>query len=573
MKKNLLKFVCIVCSFLLLISFSVGCAKDKDAKGGGTEKQSSSSDSTTQTGDDIAPIKASLMAWSVNRDNTEGIKNDRILAYVKDKFKLNLEILSADGQQEKYSTTLAAGDVPDIMFAWTGMESVQKAAEEGMFLNMNDVVSKNPQKYPVLSKMFSDKFLKYYNDIYFTDAENFYGIPAPSQARYVFGSIIFNMKEMQALGQQMPASIDEFINLLRVVKNQSKMTPFTAHNIKGTSWSEFNWLFFQPQGGSLDIAQLNDDEKITTRVTEPVNKDIWKQISQWYKEGLLDREMFTKEAYYHLGEFNGGKLFSCAGMLPYDNPIMHWWFMDFPKQPGYTQSDAKIMPFPFKGPNGETTRNAKQSIQISGYVHVSAKTKDPERVLSFLNWLFSKEGQTTVFYGLDGIHHIKDSNGNPVVIEEEWKKEKGNWNQPDAAYWAPFNIVTFSGHIYDVEKAESWFDALQKSQETIDVYTATSPQDEYLAHGTEITKNFIEHTFIELPPYASFRFSEAEFSIQRKVNDLCNKYFVGFVTGQIDVEANWDKFVKEFNETGCDILERAAQGYYDKNKKLYDTIK
>lgn len=560
---------------LLLALVAFGCSKDEPAKG----NEASATQTPAKQQEERKTVSLSMFQQGVVLDNIDGIKNDPVKKWVENKFKINLELLTGD--VNKIKLLLSSGQSPDIVslpFWWAGAPQLYKdGAKEGMFVDIGEMVSKNPGKYPVLAKLIKDKDFRYFNQQYTGDPNKTYGIWIGANALSTTGDPVFNMRIMNELNLKLPTTVDEFIQVLRAIKKgKPDVIPMGYLNYKGTNFPmELNQIFFNTHGTNASGMSLNEQGQWVDNTINPKNKEVWKLLQDLYKEGLFDKEAFSKEAYYHVtNDFAKQKTAVVTTAQPNanDNIYKNVVVAEFTKaNPGATYKDMQLLPHPLTGPGGKETVKAS-AFQINDVIFISKNAKDPERALEFIEWALSNQGQASKYYGIEGVHHTKDASGKRQLNDpNEWKKITDVWNQK-GEHGLTFGLTyTADNGMYDYEKY-GFIEAHKNAQRNIVLERGEqTPESTY---SKSVIETWKKEVFQETPFYYNApTLSDEGKKIEAKLTDIRNQYFVKFFVGELDVNSNWDKFVQEYRNAGLDKYMAEYTKVMQDAKAAYEAIK
>ncbi|NJD02337.1 MAG: extracellular solute-binding protein [Ruminiclostridium sp.] len=570
------KGLSIVFTFLLLFSVISGCGNTAADKTAETTTATTEGATTAVEQKDLPVIDVTIMHQSTNLEDQEGIKNDRIIKYVEDKFKIKLHILSADGDFQKMQLNLASGQPADIITVNASSADerafIKKQAEDGVILNIGDVVRADPDKYKALNKIFGEKEYQFFNKSIFGAPDKNFAYLIADATKNHYGGVAYNMKYLASKNLQIPSTIDELITLLREIKKDKNVIPYNIITNKGNMWWEVEKVFFNPYGAYIDKIQMDENGKWYDPAINPQNKELWKKLQGYYKEGLIDKETLTKEMWAYESDFAQGKLITFTGYLPQVS-FYPWYLKDFlAAKTGDSYKDLVVQPHPLKGPDGKTAVTNDVPFTVNMANIIPKATKNPERIVELLNYIVSDEGTTLEYYGLEGVHYTVDGSGNKVKNMDEWLKDSMHFSSK--WYHGLFMDMTSGGINYYQFEKYGWYQGILNNGQSGFVenmhllYTDVTP--EVLQYVKDLDKVWIDETFKEMPIYTRVTYSDAERKISKTLEEIRNRYYSGFFTGTLDVDKEWDKFVQEYTNAGSDIIVKAQQRLSDENKKEYD---
>ena len=576
-RKWFFKSLCLICASLMVLSVLAACGAGSNS---GTETTKGGSTTQAETSKAEVPvIDVTIMENSgIKAISEELVKGDRIKNYVQDKLKINLKNVPINGELSTLQLSMASKEEVDIyevpFFTGGVKEYIRQAAKDGILLDTAPIVAAAPEKYSTLSKIYQEKEFKFFHDQLYGTSDSIYGYVSVDYAAAIPGGPAFNMKLLNKYGLKLPTTVDEFVNLLRELKkNDKNIIPFAFVNNKGTNWGgelngEFEKIFFNTQGAFISEIRPDKDGVWFNPVTDPKNKEIWKQVAGYYKEGLIDKEIITKDAWVCVSpDFFTGKTAVVGGLLPGNVPGLYAWYVnEFVKaNPGSTFADVGLMPQPLTGSGGKEL-NEKVPYSVSNVLVIPANVKDKERIVEVLNYIVSTEGRTVQLYGLEGIHYTKDGSGNFVRNMDEWKKDtKAIWDFDFQGGTFP-DMTTSGFYLYDVDKY-GWYKSLPFGIRTENDLYGNPP--ELTAYWAASVKQWQEQ-LVPLPVYYNTVYSEAEDVIKTNLKTIRDKYYSAFLIGTKDVDKEWDNFVKEYQAAGVDILVRAKNKLVAESKLKWE---
>lgn len=545
------KFVLLVATAILML-FSAACSKVANESESASATASTTEPSTSAQ-EERTVVNQSMWQANIGLDNVEGIKNDPIKKFVEDKFKINLELMTGD--LEKIKLLVTTGQSPDIisMPLWFAgaTEFMRLSLDEDLFVDIGAMVAGNESKYPLIAKFMKEPEYRFFNTMFSGEPEINKAVWIGSYMKGATGSPLFNMQIMNRLNLQLPTTLDEFIQVLREIKKSDpNVIPLGIHNCKGTCFpADLDQIFFHTQGTAAGSMLQDANGNWYDSAIDPRNKEIWKQLQALNKEGLFDREMFTKDTYYHgTNDFASGKTAVITFAVPNVNDGLYNWAVDeFIKvNPTATYEDVQMLPHSLTGPGGTAvTRNS--AFNVYNGIVIPKSNKHPERALEFIEWTLTNEAQTMKYYGLEGVHHQINAAGEPELIsEEEWKKVTDVWVL-GSAHGLFYTYMYAQGGKMDYEN-NSWFEAHVNQRFPIIESIPETPQSTYY---NKIRDTWKQNNFREIDFYNRFAdFSSEYLAIDAKLKDIKSKYFIKFFVGELDVDKNWDVFVQEYQDAG-----------------------
>lgn len=324
---------------------------------------------------------------------------------------------SATNTKEAFNLMMVSGDLPDIVQYEETLTDVNKYGMQGAFMPLNDLIDKYA---PDIKKAVIDN----------PDIKRF--ITAPDGKIYGIPYVVADLKTAQGwmirqdwldkLGLKTPTTVDELHDVLVAFRDRDPNgnglkdeIPFMSRNRSGWEMLKLVNLFGSRMSGSerTFIDFYEKDGKVRHAWVEPEFKYGVQQVAKWYKEKLIDPEVFTR----------GGKgrevLFGAnqAGMTRdwfASTLALNGLFKE--KIPGFNLVSI-APPKDVNGKQWDESRRAK--VQASGWA-ISAKNKDPKRTIEYMNYVFTPEGSRMVNFGVEGTDYIM-KDGKPVFTDKVLK--------------------------------------------------------------------------------------------------------------------------------------------------------
>lgn len=504
---------------------------------------------------EIVPI--TIMTLHSNYSDVDGIASDPIKAYIEKKLKVKLSFIGGDNQQARLMVT--TGRAPDILscFSWEdGFTALMNdGIAQGMYIDMNYYTAKEANRYPVLNKIFADKNFQAFNQMYGGDKNKCFVFFTMLQALRTMSTPIFNMKYLSAAGiTTLPTTVDELVADLRAIHAaEPNIITMGFLNYKGTSFpGELDDLFFETNGTNANkiIEDASNPGTFTDSTLNDKNKEVWKLLAQLNKEGIFDKEAFSKDAYY-LGtdDFATGKTAVITFACPNTDWSMYDWLWSciFKNDPSATPEQYPMLDQPLKG---EYMINP--GVSLSCGVVIPTTSMYPDRALDVLEYSLSNEGQEITNAGLPGIDHTKDASGNIVMTDDQvtnWNKNAAIYKQ-SPGYWGVFTMMVYNGGTYVDYEHNDMVDAYLKSQLLVQTRNMKGKID--APYADKVVK-----TYQSLAKYTGdlsldlYKLDDKGLAVQKKLSDVTTKWFTKFFNGDVDVDTGWDQFKKEYTDAGA----------------------
>lgn len=456
--------------------------------------------------------------------------------WAEEKFgiKMDLTFIPNTDWETKRATTIAGQELPDIMMYVT-RDLANEYGAKGLFLNIMDYIDYMPNLKKALDDLGFLKSFAMYSD------SEIYALPATVTTSGNVSSVAYynpfiRRDIMTELGfEEMPKTFEELHDLLAAMK---AAYPDSYPWVNRQTF-DFILNVFAP-GLGIKVAPMakcntkyavwNEEEhKFTSLMEEENFKWFLGWMNQLYNEELLDPnyavdnattwqdKLINSEGFFSVDYFNRPSTMTASGRQV--NPD---FLLEAFTTPALEGGESKVY-----GNVGVSICNV-----------VSAKCKNPERVLAFLDqWLYSEEGALMACYGVEGQAYVINEDKSLSRIMPEGVSSVQDYN----AYFG-VQYMSWQGLFPDYF-GYSLYDA---------------NQDEVFNK----TWNDLKDELTDMPPTIFMSPAEAE-EYNDYATDLLTTeraVFNEFVIGRRNIETGWDEAVEELRDAGyedyLDLLNR-----------------
>lgn len=333
---------------------------------------------------------------------------------------LDWQLLPAEDNLTKLNLIEASGELPDIIsFSddTAGKKTFDKYAADGAIIPLDDLIS---QYAPNIKSFFENPPY----DIPNLKAESkaadgkIYSLPSVTQ---IHTGEIFSIRQdwLDKIGAKAPETTDDLFNVLKAFKDQ---------NLSGDG----NTIPFCPDNGLMDLTILMnafgahenyyvdpEDNTIKYGPLEDQYKQGLEYANKLYMAGLIDKDYINAN---NSEAFRAKISKNEVGMM-YAWPLSGLGFGNTAVaklDPGYKY----VAMLPVKGPNGDRYKERPQSVMTPRTVITSAN-KHQEETIKYLDYVFSKDGNILMNYGIQDKDYTLDSNGNPQFTDYVLKNPDG----------------------------------------------------------------------------------------------------------------------------------------------------
>lgn len=463
----------------------------------------------TATVDMTEPVEIEIMAYFVMDVDPD---TDPIMQYLEEKFNVDFTITltNIDNYADTLNMRVASGDMPD-WFRITDQSVYGVLQEDGLLLNVSELVDK--YGFENIQAAFDAPNAS----ILATDGV-FYRVP--DTIGKLCRCIYFRADWLEELGIETPTTYDEMVEALRQIveadpdgNGTTGLTCYGLWCLEGIapSWTGYN-TWGQDADGNL-VYWYEDDNY----------KDFLAWVNMLYEEKLLDNELFVNSYETCMEKLNTGR----AGFYMM-NLNTTWWSNNATMLANYDPEARLGVTVPMlEGPAG-----AYAATDI-GYYADSAFSADMDetkaaRILAIMDFLLSDEGRELTLYGYEEGKYYEVVDGKKVQKEDVVNLE---WGQ----------ALHFMGELADFGTS----DMLASAPEVVEWYA-------YLDDPANCAPNL-----------TGYFYNEDATAIWAEVTEVATRYTTAFVTGEMDIETQWQEFQDAMNAAGLQEYKALLKEYVD----------
>lgn len=414
---------------------------------------------------------------------------------------------------------LAAGKLPDIIHMYFAV--ADEWGPDGVLIDLKDLVEEHA---PNIKKMLDeDPRLRTFATA--TDG-NMYFIPSPNRGTVSKGWMI-RQDWLDEVGLPIPTTYEDFYNTLKAFKEKDpKRYPYIG---RGEDPLKDLMIFWGVPGGSLSTNFKAVDGKVTYMPYTTNFKEAVQNVAKWYKEGLIDKEIFTRGPQSReimFGENLGGVTHDFMQSTAGFNDSLK------DKVPGF-----HIVPMaPPQDVNGNHVEGSASNFYFPHGWGISSQSKNAVEAIKYFDFWFSEEGKMLSTYGVEG---------------ETYTINNGELDLTDSV--KDGNILE---NLYKVGAQ------LEFPHESDPDFVRFTTQGEALKGLNMYAEN--NYMMEQFPPLKfsadeKKRFDELSAAIGTYVNEQFQKWIMG---AQVLDDAVWDAFVRELDKLGVEEYTKLAEVSY-----------
>ncbi|MEK3720026.1 extracellular solute-binding protein [Paenibacillus sp. FSL H8-0034] len=452
---------------------------------------------------------------------------------------LNITEIPNGQSKEAFNLMLASGDLPDVVeYNWlTGAPGgPEKMINDGYILKLNDLIDKHA---PNLKKYLKDnpdvdKMVK-------TDSGSYYVFPfirKDDLVKTTEGPVI-RKDWLDELGLQTPTTIDEWHDVLKAFKEKKGVAaPLSIKGKPRALESLINGSFVGAYGVVKNF--YVDNGQVKYGPAEPGYKEFLTTMHQWYEEGLLDKNFTTADTKSLDAAVTSGATGATIGGA--GGGIGKWGPILTAKEP-----NANLVPAPYPVlKKGDTPKFGQKEFSYSGAssAAISAKAKNPELAVKFLDYAYSEEGYNFFNFGTAGLSYNLE-NGYPKYTDLLLKNP--DKLAPSQAMGLYIRAAGTGPFIQDKRFIEQFY-AMPQQKDALTVWK--SDNDKYA-----------------LPPVTISLADSGEYSkIMSDVNTLVDETSLKIILGTLPVDS-FDSHLAKLKSVNLDKAIQITQKAYDQYNK------
>ncbi|MCI3923107.1 extracellular solute-binding protein [Paenibacillus sp. TRM 82003] len=470
-------------------------------------------------------------------------KDQYAMKLVTEKTGATVDRFLATGNDNDYlNTMIASNDLPDTLMLDWNHPQVTKLISNGMLYSIDELMD---QYAPNLRSMLDPEMVSYHSvDGKLWYLPNFYetkdrmttGVPITPIRPYFVRSDIY-----EALGKPTIATDEDLVKFLKDAKGKyPDLSPLGMESFDVSMWGFQGSLSmdsliysFSPY---LNENRVKDDQQL---MLYPMRDkgfiDAFRFVNRLNKEGLFDsQQLIAKQEQYEEKMYGANHIVASAFM----NNIYTMYNPKIESTLGADQTYTILEPIKV---GGQAPRYPAQRLMGWQGFFITKNAKQPEKIIKFLEYAWSDEGQMDLRYGKEGeTYEMVD--GLP-----QYKEEVKQLELSDNAAWYNQYGLTASTLLW--RSGQLWDDAEKRD------FMKNQPE-QYAAKEMIAKYNFDGNVLglDNLEPEGS----SPEGVINAKVKDLWNKTIPKLVLAKSDADFDnvYADFIADMDKVGAAKVEK-----------------
>ena len=460
--------------------------------------------------------------------------------------------LMEGGQNEKIVSTLASGNLPDVIISYSAMRysQMETYAKNGLLLSMSESDYKTyaPNAWNAINSTKGAKASMTLSD------GKIYSMPNIRVDMNDYNKLFINKTWLDNLGLKSPTTYAEFLNVMeKFVKNDPNGNG-VADEIGLVMTGADNLMTASPFGIEVskkyDSMYVNGSGEVNYFPASDAFRKSMKFLNQLYEVGGLDWKSYSgaQTVNQRLATGKVGAFISLSVSSVPEKYINDYIYITPLKADKTTKAVSQTA-------RGEETQSFSMIITSA-----AKKNQKKEIAMRWADYFFTPHGYFYKEFGPSGYYYTTNSDGTYTgTTETKNGKLVTKYTDSDRYQWAP-------GYVLPGWSKGS--DELWKNPAGLTASVASVWKDKYgkamtTAYEGMRTKNYIS--------YGSLKFDTAsEASITTYSGPLYQYVFndtvPAFIQGSWDVDTNWSQYQAELERLGVLKLVKIYQNTYDKSK-------
>ncbi|TDQ42690.1 extracellular solute-binding protein [Aureibacillus halotolerans] len=445
---------------------------------------------------------------------------------------------------ERKNIMMASKDLPDAFYQiGFSNDELLKYGKQGLFIPLEDLIEEHA---PNIKKML-DENPEIRKAITQSDG-HIYSLPYVDHS-HVFRSIrlYVNQKWLDNLGLEKPETVEEFVDVLRAFRDEDANGNGDPTDEQGwsmasgtLSWSLMHQLlgsYGLGNGGSPAIGQyiyLDENNEVQPLLTDERYKEVFTLLQEMYKEGLIGKTSFSGLEY---GEWVNQVAADQIGAFSWENPYYS----------GDKTEENYIGIHALEGPYGDRVMSwVDPAVRGTSSFTITSKNPYPEESMKWVDFFYSEEGSNFAKFGEEGVTY-EMVDGMPRYSDEIL-------NHPEGAQMGAFQFIDnlYGGYWPYLEPKDTWRAAALGDDLTNRINADPEEAEAYLPE-----------TIISTFTPTADESGELD-AITTDINTFMEEMRTKFITGELDIEAEWENYVNTLKQMGYDRLIEIRKEQYER---------
>ncbi len=469
---------------------------------------------------------------------------------------LQIEVVNSTDAQTKLNLVLASGDLPDILLGFPATSSLlAQQGAQGTFVALNDLMA----KYGDETKRVFEKERPQLLPLNTSPDGKIYGLPEINECFHCFLSQKMWVYKpwLDKLGIAIPTTTDEFEAMLKAFKEKdpngngiADEVPYSGNSASDNAggWHNSVEQFLINSFVFYDRIQQDRlvliDGKVQAAYAQPGYKEGLRFLNKLYAEGLIDPNALIQDnaALLQLGSQKEPHLLGA---------VSGGWMGTFTEAKTLAQGgemDNWIAIPPLKGPGGvQTAAYAPWGFSVGRFI-ITNKAAHPDVAFRLADLMYSYEATMRDTFGVEGTDWIKPPEGELGINGKQAAyRTTANWGE---------GMTNTSWRQTGMTYRTSDFRLSQSAKDQFVEVPLFEASNAMLPFAPKIE---------DLIPPLTYSDSDAKevTEIQLAVKTYVDEMLTKFITGDANIDAEWDTYLATLDSQGLPRLLEISQKAYD----------
>lgn len=473
-------------------------------------------------------IESSPLTFSMlfNETKSDPLNTDwLILNEYKKRKNVSFDITSANdaNYESAIKLALSTGNPPDIILkVWP--QNIIEFANDGYLLPISDYY----EQMPYFKAYIESNNLEQELDKLRMINGKYYLLPGYQRKiqvqQWIYRKDIFDENFLKA-----PETYDEILEDLSILKKKyPNITPISATWGGAHLFSMIGAGYNIPAGWGGTQYFNKDTNKWEFAPATENYKEMYKFLNKCYKNGILDPDYLTQNENDFYTKIQDGRVLLTVSWIT--SGFKNW--NEQLKKNGYQNGEWAPLAVP------KSTMGIRALPPVSAFkkgLALSSQVKDKpyfKELLNFIDWaLYSQEGQTLTYWGVEGITFNQTTNGKVFLPEIATFKNPNGTINPKSEY----GLDTFFNNVENQELED-----YKKPNEIVSFLQESLIKNETAENSPILVLNeeSIKAMNLLIP------------RLDQYVTETSNK----FITGELDIDTYWQEYLEKLTEYGYKTL-------------------
>lgn len=529
-----------------------------EAQSSAAENSEASESGSAAPGELELPIvsdgSVTLTLYEHTRLGVDDFENNEFTTWLQDQTGIQLDFIVSPEQSalEKLNVLLVSGDYPDVITGNIGMPSAQinLYGQQGIFLALNDYID----QYGVNTQKAFEAYPAALDIITMPDG-NIYALPDINDCYHI--QMDYKMWVYQpwldTLGLEVPQTTEEFRDMLVAFKEQDPNGNGQADEIPmmgsySGGASSLPELFLMNSFVYYDATYCGglyvDNGQITASYTSDAWKEGLKYLNGLIRDGLLAPETYTQD--------NSVLIQNAENPTPILGAVPSMYMGMFCQIDASDRWKDFVAISPVEGPEG--VRYCKWSAYAGAsmkYIITSA-CEHPVEAFKLADFLYTEEATLRSCNGPEGVgwQYLDEDSGKLGIDGEpaDYEILIGVDDQPANSSW---NQGTIGLRTSDFRNSAALAEA-----SAFEAPLHYMTEDNYAPYQPPIE--------MVIPPlFFTEEQSNELLNVETSVTNYLKEKTAGFITGALDIDAEWDTYLAELEAMGLPTVLEIYQAAYE----------